>query len=486
MIIDENDDFCSIFPQVRGPVHRSCNLKYRESRKIPVIFHNLKNYDSHLLMQHLGSTRRQITCIANTTEKYMAFRIGNLQFLDSYQFMPDSLDKLVNNLVLDGKEKFSLTSSYFCNNQEKLDLVLRKNPFPYDYLDSMERLDECLLPDQQHFYNRLTETECSDEEYKHARRVWQQFEMQKFSDYLHLYLMCDVLLLADVCQNFREMCRDEAYNIEPLHKFTSPGVAFEASLKMTAVELELLTDEGMHLLFERGIRGGLCNASHRYACANNPLIPENYNEALLQTFIMLLDANNLYGHGMIQALPESGFRWMTKTEICNTDFTKVDADAKLGFVLEVDLDYPTELHDSHAEFPMAPELAAVTSDCLPVHLKHMAQEPTNIKLLTTLWNKHHYVVHYRLLQFYMRHGLKLRKIRRVIQFKQSKWLKKYINFNTEMRTKAITEFAKSFFKLMVSMHLYVPVFHYSNLSKCKNVYLKFAFPCRIMLFMERC
>jgi hypothetical protein len=282
--------------------------------------------------------------------------------------------------------------------------------------------------------------------------------MQTMEDYVRLYLQCDVFHLADVCQNFRSMCRDKAYNIEPFHKFTSPGVAFEAALKMTDINLELLSDEGMHLMIERGIRGGLCNAFHRYAVANNPLVPDLYDSEQLRRYLILLDANNLYGYGMIQPLPSHGFRWLSKSEIRNLDYMSISINAKVGYIFEVDFDYSSELHDAHAEFPLAPELIAITKDLLPPHLQHLGQKANNLKLTPTLLNKRRYVVHYRLLQFYFRHGLKVRKIRRVMRFRQSCWLKKYIDFNTKCRMAAITEFAKAFFKLMVSMCVCVYVY----------------------------
>src|SRR6185437_12328366 len=432
---------------IRGLAHKSCNLQYQESKKIPVLFHNLKNYDSHLLMQKVGCIRkRRISCIAHTLEKYMTVKIGRLQFLDSFQFMPESLAKLVDNLKRSGEENFSILRHYYPDDQQR-QLLLRKGVFPYEYLDSWEKFREVHIPAQEDFYNRLTEDTCSDKDYAHVRNVYQTFNLHTFGDYHDLYLECDVLQLADVCENFRRLSRDK-YGLEPFHKYTSPGLSWLAGLKMTGVKLELITDPAMHLMVERGIRGGLCGAYKRLATANNPLAPENCDANKPTSWILYLDANNLYGWAMVQKLPVGSFRWVIDEELRSFDPAGIDPEGNKGYFLEVDLEYPRELHDQHADFPLAAEMMAPTADKLPAHLQHLAQNENAKKLLPTMWDKSAYVLHIKQLQFYLQQGLRLKTIHRVMEFEQSDWLRRYIEFNTEQRRQAKNEFEKMFFKLM--------------------------------------
>jgi hypothetical protein len=179
-------------------------------------------------------------------------------------------------------------------------------------------------------------------------------------------------------------------------------------LKMTKVKLELLTDYDMLLMIENGIRGGISPCCNRYGKANNKYM-KNYDKTKESKYLMYLDANNLYGWAMSQFLPYGGFKW--------TDVRNISDDSETEYILEVDLEYPKELHDKHKDLPLAPENRA------PPGLK-------GNKLLTTLYDKEKYVIHCRNLKLYLSLGMKLKKIHRVLEFKQSDWLKKYIDINT--------------------------------------------------------
>ena len=180
---------------------------------------------------------------------------------------------------------------------------------------------------------------------------------------------------------------------------------------------------------------------------------KNYNKDKQSKYIMYLDANNLYGWAMSQYLPTGRFRWMTKKEIDTINLYKYKEDSNKGFILEVDLEYPEELHDLHNDYPLAAEKVKVTDSMLSNYSK-IISDKYNIstglayKLIPTLSNKEKYVIHYRNLQLYIDLGLKLTKVHRVLEFNQSPWLKQYIDFNTEKRKNAKNAFEKDFFKLM--------------------------------------
>ena len=380
-------------------------------------------------------------------EKYMAFMLGNhLVFLDSFQFMSSSLDNLVKNLP---DEAFNYTKHEF--KKEQFNLMKQKGIYPYDHMDSFDRFNETKLPVQQHFYSILNNEHISDEQYKHAQNVWDTFNLKTMGDYHDLYLKSDILLLADVFENFRKTCL-QYYKLDPCHYFTSPGLSWDAMLKMTDIKLELITDIDMYQFIEKGMRGGISYIANRYGKANNKYM-KNYDEKAPSKYIMYLDANNLYGWAMSQYLPTDGFKWLSPKQIENINLGKYTDDSKKGLILEVDFEYPKELHDLHNDYPLGPEKIKVAQDMLSDYCKKIADK-FNIssglvhKLIPTLNDKEKYVLHYRNLQLYLSLGLKLKKVHRVLEFEQSPWLKQYIDFNTQKRTNAKNSFEKDFFKLM--------------------------------------
>ena len=456
-------DHCHITGQYRGSAHQDCNLKLRinpEEIKIPVIFHNLRGYDSHFIMQEIGAIvkthtyknkkgeekQMNINAIPNNMEKYMAFMLGNhLTFIDSFQFMSSSLDKLVSNLPA---EAFKYTSEIF--KGKKLNLMFRKGIYPYDYMDSFDKFNE-KLPTKEDFYSILNNEHITDEDYKHAQNVWNAFKLSNMGEYHNLYLKSDIILIADVFENFRKTCM-EYYKLDPCHYFTSPGLAWDSMLKMTDIKLELMTDIDMFQFIEKGMRGGISYIAHRYSKANNKYM-NSYDKKAPSKYIKYLDANALYAFAMCQYLPTGGFRWLTKTQIDKTNLANYKENSKKGLILEVDLEYPKKLHDLHNDYPLAPEKVKVTTDMLSDYCKNIANKykiSTCLvhKLIPTLNDKKHYVLHYRNLQLYLDLGLKLKKVHRILEFNQSPWLKQFIDFNTEKRKNAKNAFEKDFFKLM--------------------------------------
>ncbi len=254
--------------------------------------------------------------------------------------------------------------------------------------------------------------------------MWKSFGCETMRDYHDLYLKTDVLLLADIMTEFRKTC-ENTYGLDPLHYYTAPGLAWDAMLKYTEIELDLISDPNMYQMIEReGIRGGISSIMKRYSIANHKYL-KDYDPQKPSQYILYLDANNLYGWAMSKPLPYKNFKWITEKELNNW--------REKPCILEVDLEYPEELHDLHEEYPLAPERLLIGK------VK---------KLVPNLYNKNKYVVHHETLKQYLELGMKLTKIHRGISFDEKDFMKSYIDLNTELRTKGTTDFEKDFFKLM--------------------------------------
>ena len=442
-------DHCHYTGRYRGAAHNSCNLKYSKPKGVPVFFHNLTGYDSHLFIKKLGSSNKKetIECIPNNEEKYITFtkniivgqytnkkgedkdKTFKIVFKDSLKFMSSSLGALVNNLPKNG---FKNISKYY--TPEQVELIKQKGFYPYEFMDTEEKFNDTKLPPREAFYSKLSGKGITEKDYKHAWNVWNSFNMKTFKDYHKLYNITDVLLLADVFENFRDLCL-KIYGLDPVYYFTAPGLAWDACLKMTNINLELLSDPNMLLMFEIGIRGGISIISNRYGEANNKYMGNRFNKNKLIKYLMYLDANNLYGSAMSKKLPIHSFKWLTSGEmekLFNNQVVQVWE--KTPCILEVDLEYPENLHDLHNDYPFCPER---------VECKNKVE-----KLIPNLRNKTKYVIHYKNLIQCLKAGLKLKKIHRGIKFIESAWLKPYIDKNTNLRTQAKNNFEKDFFKLM--------------------------------------
>jgi hypothetical protein len=282
----------------------------------------------------LGAVPGGVELIPKTEENYMSFtkHISNIKcrFLDSYRFMSSSLAHLAASME---KSNFKETMEHF--PPDMIDYVIRKGVFCYDFVDSLEKLNCAHLLTRDEFYSMLNESHISDDDYRHAQKVWDVFECKTLGEYNDLYLKVDVLLLADIFVTFRDECLN-TYKLDPCHYFTIPGLSWDAALKYTNVTLELITDYDMLMMIESGIRGGITQCSKRHAKANNPLITD-YDSEKQTSYIAYLDSNNLYGPSQSEALPLGEFEWVEDVESIG-DIRNLDDNSEYGYILEVDVE----------------------------------------------------------------------------------------------------------------------------------------------------
>ena len=281
------------------------------------MFHNSSSYGFHLIIKQLAhDCKGPFSCLGENTEKYITFSISifkktdanekpivyQVKFIDSYRHMSQSLSNLVENLAELNKNlpaKVLINRFYNTyrmitdNNIEKFKLLLRKGVYPYESIRSWANFKEPVPLKKECYYSETNNTNISDDDLEHVKKVCDAFNITNLGDYHDLYVSLDVALLADVFENFR----DTTINIDkldPVYYLSAPGLAWQSCLKKTGVTLELLTDVNMLLLLEKGIRGSMCNVIRKYAKANNKYI-KIYDATKKYIFIVYLDANNLYG-----------------------------------------------------------------------------------------------------------------------------------------------------------------------------------------------
>jgi hypothetical protein len=399
-------------------------------------------------------------CIPSNYEKYLSFNISQLQFIDTFQFLPASLETLVENLKRDGPTKFKRLETVFKEEAER-NLLLRKGVYPYSYMSNEARYAETQLPEKDAFFNDLREEAISEKDYEHAQNVWQTFNIKNMGEYTDLYVLSDVLLLADVFEAFRESVHHN-FQLDVCHYFSAPGVSFDSMLLHSNVELELLVEIDSYQMFENALRGGVAMIAKRYSRANNRYIQDEFDETKPEKYLFYIDANGLYSRTMQEFLPTGGFRFLTSPQERETALKEIDtlpADSSYGYILEVDFDVPDSIHDLTADYPLAPEHLQVSEEMLsPLQIELLDnldmlkgfRSSKVRKLVPNLLPKKNYVLHYRNLQFYKRMGLIVTKVHRIVEFKQAPFMRQFIDHCTEMRKKATNDVDKNLFKMMVS------------------------------------
>ena len=327
--------------------------------------------------------------------------------------------------------------------------------FPYEFCDNFDKLYKTKkLPTKDHFYSGLHETNISESDYTCAEAAWNAFHCENLLEYTLVYNIIDVLLLAELFEQYRRSMF-AFVGLDPSQFITGPSFSYQAMLKMTDVKLEQLTDKKMVDIVCENLRGGLSFVSSRYESANEQ--PDKFGE---RKRILYLDANNLYGAAQSMKLPVDNFVWLSKEEIESRNWQEMSTtwtgEEEIGYFILCDLTYPSNLHFKHEQFPLAVEKRQITGNDLSkdsIATLIMSEGRTSFKeskLTTTFYPRERYLTHYMCLKTYLRKGLELKKIREVISFRQSYFMRDFIQKCTKMRQKSTTKLESAFYKRLVN------------------------------------
>ena len=436
---DKVRDHDHLTGKYRGAAHNKCNLncKKKSSSFVPIFFHNFSGYDCHLIFEELLTSaynlKLPINIIPKSMENYVSVQVGCLRFLDSYRFLSSSLQKLITSLN---------DFPYMQNEGLTDDLFKKKLAYPYEKFN-LNNLHEPLNLTKEDYWSTLNQSYPCEDDIKRTQQLIDTYNITTAQELTMLYLKMDVLQLTDVFENFVETST-LMYGINPLYSYSLPGYTWKAGLKLTKIKLDFIKDKQLLLLLENNIRGGISS-----------VMGPRFIESNENTKLLYIDANNLYGWAMSQYLPTSEFEKLDfpeeyELEQIVEDLRFIPDNNEYGYFIECDLEYPAEIKEKTENFPLCPYQTKADPNLFSEYMNSVKQpnyKPTE-KLMCDLTNKYNYMMHYRMFKFYTNLGMKVTKIHTIYRFKQSAWLEKYINHNTQKRTKAKTNFEKDLYKLM--------------------------------------
>ena len=468
-----------------GPAHQSCNLnKRREKPFLSIFFHNFSGYDSHLILPFLSKSYlpevESVSIIPKSTEKFMSIKINNrVTMLDSMNFLAGGLEKLFESVKDSCSFSFikqsSLISDFDIENteripkenaKERLELLLGKGVFPYEFANSIEDFSHPKLIEKKYFYNTMSRSNITDVQYDKAKNVWKAFNMCSMREYMETYCLCDTLLLCEVFERFKRQSM-ENFEIEPGHFLSLPGFAYQAFLKHSGVQMDYITTPELFEMLSSNLRGGHSFTSQRYeestifkdfALNTNMMTGEEETDNLREKqHIIDIDMNNLYGCAQSFKIPKEDFRFLSVDEKKQIDWYNLNPNDNVGFFVEVDLVYPKEIHERTKSFPLCPQNIEITYNMLSPFQKQCLQNLSGKenyrqkKLTATFLPKQKIILHGLLLSLYLKLGMKLVKVHRCVRFKQESFLREWVDFCTCKRSNSEDAFGKKFWKDMVNI-----------------------------------
>nr|XP_018905008.1 PREDICTED: uncharacterized protein LOC109035731 [Bemisia tabaci] len=418
--------------EIIGVAHVPCNLKMARPKIVLVCIHNLI-YDSHPVLKGLAKKQRKINVIPTTEEKFLSINVYfengfQYKFIDSFKFLQSSLEKLASMLE---DEDLIHVKKHLPKNL--LPYVKGKQYFPYEWLDSLDKYDISEFPKREHFYSCLKSQTITEEQYNYAFEFYKAAGCRNIGEFSDIYNLLDTLLLSDLFENFRYKLHKE-FRLDVANYLSLPHFSYDAMLYVSQIKIELMTDINQINFVSHGIRGGVANCIKKFSEAKNKYLGDDVDPAD-STFIALFDAVSLYSWSLQEPVPTGNFKFLTQKEIDDFDIEQTEINSSVGWILAVDLSYPSTIHEKHRDFPFCPE------NMIPPN--GYSKQP---KLLCTLYDKSNYVIHYRLLKLAIKHGLVLKKIHSAMSFTQARIIKPYIDKTIALRKAAKNEFESTIFK----------------------------------------
>jgi len=434
-----------------GAACQTCNLRRRMPTRLKIFVHNCAKYDMHFIIKglsHFKDNVRNLTVLPYNGENFRCLRFNCFEFVDTLAFLQAPLSQLTADLKLSPHTYPILKQTSLCQsngqfNEKRFNMVLEKSFFPYEYCTSFKRMQATKsLPSISNFYSNLSEKTISNSNHNFAKSVWDTFHCKNLVDYTKLYCKIDTILLAEVFEAFRQKMHTFG-GLDPAHYISLPAFGYDTMLLITKANIELPTDIDMIHFLEKGKRGGVSFINHRHLCTDK------------KGEVLYWDYNNLYGACLLQHLPLNQFKWLSEEEVRAFDFTQ-DFDGDYGYFVECDLKYPKHLHEPHSNLPLAPEILEVHYDNLSRYAQlallqtEGSKNYKDTKLMSTFHDRLGYVLHIKNLKLYLELGLELKRVHRILKFRQDYVLKSYVEMTTAARKTSTSTFESNLFKKLVS------------------------------------
>lgn len=463
-----------------------CNILISDTKlPIPIVAHNASRYDQHMLMKALvdyvveqnelnkynksDANNKIFDIIPDSDEVYKTITYYNLRFIDSLAFVIGSLENLTKDLKITAentnnrKELFRYIYKEYGKvfTDDEIDqYLLQKNYFPYEYMDSLDKFKEKIEYVAMDDYKSSLKggKGITIDEYQHVMDICRKIPFKDIREYNLFYLKIDVLILQAVFDNFRHNIWNE-FKIDPCFYISLPSLSMDLFLQTSKAKIELITDSEIYDFVLKGMYGGLSYIGQRYEEANNKYM-SNYDAKKPSKYILYQDYNSLYPSVMSSCrLPVGDFHWIehdTPEEMMeemnniissNDYYDNQPIKSGKGYLLEVDIEIPEDLHDKFREYPLFPERKQITGDQLSDIQKERAvalglatgdgkDYKSQTKLITDLTPKENYVIHFQCLKLALQEGCKVTKVHKILEWTEDYYMKSYIDHMVSLRVKA--------------------------------------------------
>ena len=443
-----------------GTLCTPCNLKLRSPFFLPVIFHNL-SYDLSLILKQYDENTYDFKVNKKGGMNFYSASVGKLKLVDSMNMIKGSLANLADHHILNNGDLTIVKESLknFSHEAQELLCATGKQFFPYEYLDSFDKLEETSLPPINQFYSSLTDSNIKPSDYQHAQSVWARTGCRTLKDYVSVYLSLDVSLLADIYLQWRNVLLD-LFGLDCLYFLTLASYAIESMFHKCAIKLDTISDPALYSLINTNIRGGFCSVGKRHIIANNKDTNPNFDPVSMKSnYLLYVDFNSLYPSVMSKfKLPIGDFIQLQGEEFDNfknQDLTALDIEGETGYYIYCDIDHiKPEIAEKTDSYP----LLISPMNIEPQHLsefstnllkdKNIKLPKNNTKLVAHHLGVKNYLITLPLLQFLIKNGVEVSKIHKVFKFRQEFYLKHFIDENIKMRAAATNPFIKAALKLI--------------------------------------